>query len=54
MGASHARLLLRRLIGQIGSRDLKMKVLASEPRYEGGDVYQRQTGYETLRISFAD
>lgn len=54
IGASHARLLLRTLIEQIGSRGLKMKVLASEPRHEGGDVYRRQTGYESLRMSFAD
>lgn len=53
IGASHARLLLRTLTEQIGSRGLKMKVLASEPRHEGGDVYRCQTGYESLRVSFA-
>lgn len=52
LGATHARLLLRTLIGLIGSKGLKMKVIESEPRYEGGDVYRRQTGYESLRMSF--
>lgn len=51
-GATHARLLLRTLIGLIGSKGLKMEVIESEPRYEGGDVYRRQTGYESLHMSF--
>lgn len=52
LGATHARLLLRTLIELIASKGLKMEVIESEPRYEGGDVYRRQTGYESLRMSF--
>lgn len=52
LGATHARLLLRTLIELIASKGLKMEVVESEPRYEGGDVYRRQTGYESLRMSF--
>lgn len=52
LGATHARLLLRTLIELIASKNLKMEVIESEARYEGGDVYRRQTGYESLRMSF--
>ncbi|MYA66192.1 MAG: cytochrome P450 [Gammaproteobacteria bacterium] len=52
LGATHARLLLRTLIELIASKGLKMEVVESEPRYEGGDVYRRQTGYESLLMSF--
>ena len=52
LGATYARLLLRTLIGLIGSKSLTMEVVESEPRYEGGDVYRRQTGYESLQMSF--
>ncbi len=52
LGASHARLLLRTLIELIASKGVKLEVIESEPRFEGGDVYRRQTGYESLRMSF--
>ena len=52
LGATHARLLLRTLIELIASKGLEMEVVECEPRYEGGDVYRRQTGYESLRMSF--
>ena len=52
IGASHARLLLRTLIEQIGSKGLKMKIIEREPRFEGGAVYHRQTGYESLHMFF--
>jgi len=52
LGATHARLLLRTLIELIASKGLNMEVIDSEARYEGGDVYRRQTGYESLHMSF--
>ncbi len=52
LGAAHARQLLRTLIELIANKDLRMEVLAAEPRYEGGDVYHRQTGFDSLRMSF--
>ena len=51
-GASHARLILRTLIGQVSRKVGRMEVMNSEPRYEAWPAYRRQTSYESLRIRF--
>lgn len=52
LGASHARLILRTLISQVGKKAGRMEMLDNEPRYEAWPAYRRQTGYESLRIRF--
>ncbi len=52
LGASHARLILRTLIRQIGRKVGSMEVIDSRPRYEAWPAYRRQTSFETLTIRF--
>ena len=52
LGASHARLILRTLIGQIGRKVGRMELIDAEARYEEWPAYRRQTGYERLTIRF--
>ncbi len=52
LGAAHARLLLRTLIGQLGSRRPDMEVLDCRARCEAWPAYRRQTGYESLHMRF--
>ena len=52
LGASHARLILRKLIEQISRKPGTLEVVDSEPRFEAWPAYRRQTGYESLMIRF--
>ena len=52
LGASHARLILRTLIGLLAERVGSMQVTDSKANYEEWPAYRRQTGYEYLFIRF--
>lgn len=52
LGASHARLILRTLIRQLGRKVGSMEMIGSEPRYEAWPAYRRQTSFEALTIRF--
>ena len=52
LGASHARLVLRTLIGAVCTQTGGLELLDQEPKYEEWPAYRRQTGFHSLRIRF--
>ena len=51
LGAAHARLLMRSLLGQICKRVKTMSVIAAVERIEQEQTYRRVLGYESLHLS---
>ena len=52
LGASHARLILRTLIGQVCQREVGLELVDSRAKFESWPAYRRQTGFERLWIRF--
>ena len=52
LGASHARLILRTLIGQVCEKASGLELVDSKAKYEEWPAYCRQTGFDELRIRF--
>ena len=52
LGASHARLVLRTLVAQLGEKVGTLAITDSKARYEEWPAYKRQTSYEYLHIRF--
>lgn len=51
LGAFHARLVVRTLIGQLCDRVGRFEIHAAEPSWEAWPAYRRQNGFETLTMS---
>lgn len=51
LGASHARLLLRSLLGRVAASVDDMTITEIEPHYETWPAYRRQTGYDRLMLT---
>lgn len=51
LGAFHARLVLRTLIGQLCKRVDRLEIHDAAPAWEDWPAYRRQNGYETLTMT---
>lgn len=52
LGAAHARTVLRSLLTQLASKQIRLVMLDVQPAYEHFGVVRRQLGYERLVIQF--